>query len=63
MDRKLSIFRYDEPLGGSVGPYRVAEGMSLPEPEPEEEKAPTVTESLNKIAKSLERIANALEEK
>jgi hypothetical protein len=29
----------------------------------EVEKTPTITESLNKIAKSLERIANALEEK
>lgn len=82
LDRKLSVLYHDEPFDGNVGPYRVAEGVSLPEPEPdavraaseevtslygnediEVEKTPTITESLNKIAKSLERIANALEEK
>lgn len=61
LDRKLSIFRHDEPLGGSVGPYRVAEGMSLPKTELEEEKAPTVTDLFTSIVNSLERIANELE--
>jgi hypothetical protein len=62
LDRRLSTFQNDKPYSDGE-PYRVAEGESLPEPEPEEEKTPTVTESLNKIAKSLERIAKALEEK
>ncbi|MDD2325865.1 MAG: hypothetical protein PHW63_07705 [Alphaproteobacteria bacterium] len=61
--RKLSIFQHDEPLGGGVEPYRVAEGMSLPEPEPEEEKAPTITELFTSLVNSLERIAKELEEK
>lgn len=77
LDRKLNerTFLYDQPLGGGIEPYRVAEYVSLPKTEPEPDAGPNLSEEVTSlygnedieaektptITESLNKIAKSLE--